>query len=174
MSKKQNSGFEPMDPQAKEGPAQPITNNKRLAYALKTLIAEVSELFPETIYEVGDYDERNAALGVVFYTEGEPGLEALLDLVRDDQRVREVLIRQDAEVAVHLHPSARTKDLRDPFGLGDAWAVLSEEYETSQGPDLTVAEQAQQEAYIGSEDEYDDLDDLDDLDDDAAAEEGSK
>lgn len=123
-----------MDPSAREVSVPEVhVNNQRLAYALETLIAEVMELFPETLHEVSNYNGRNVALDVRFHSEDDfDDLSTLLRLVADDARVAEVLVDEDdSYVLVALRPNPRTQDLRDPFNLGDALLVLAENEEGS-------------------------------------------
>lgn len=136
MSKNTKKGQpEPMDPAVREA-AVPVTstNKPRDCWAIKTLVAEVTSLFPETSHETSNYDGRNTALDVTFdlsMVEPGPDLDGLIDLlvlVESDERVREVII--DGSLAlVSFRPGPRTQDIRDPFDLDKAWDVLCEKME---------------------------------------------
>lgn len=100
----------------------------RTADALLTLIEEVTTLFPETSYEVGNPNKWGVISTVTFSTGGIDGLAELLTLIASDVRVKEIT-EDSAEslTEIDLYPSLRTMDNRDSFGLGDAWVVLSED-----------------------------------------------
>lgn len=152
MSDKTDKTAQPMDAGAEEI-SNPVmaTNTQRTAHGVKTLIAEVLELFPETPYEVSGYDGRNTALDVTFdlsnLDEGEQRqFMDLLSLVKSDIRVRGVITEEDS-VLVEFRRSPRTQDSRDPFNLADAWSVLTESEEPdglsagiSVPPDGTLSE----------------------------------
>lgn len=122
----------PMDASAREqGTGIVVPNAKRECYALKTLVAEVEALFPETVYEASGYDGRNTALDVTFAVYESPGLAELLSLVKSDERVMDVT-EEDGHVLVEFHPWARTQDSREPFNLASAWLVLAEGYEAEE------------------------------------------
>src|SRR5690606_4954535 len=59
---------EPLDPSYPEqrGAGAPANNNKRACYAIKTLVDEVGDLFPEITHQLSNYDGRNTALDVSF------------------------------------------------------------------------------------------------------------
>lgn len=131
-TKRESEGPVPMDPAAREGSAMDqIVNRQRPCYAIKTLIAEVLDLFPETSAGISGFDGRNVALNVTFDVAPCPELVGLLSLIESDARVALVLhdIEEEA-VLVQFHSRATTQDLRDPFGLADAWEVMSEENES--------------------------------------------
>ena len=123
---------EPMDDGIREqAVGTAATNTKRQCWAIKTLVAEVDHLFPDTPVTYDNYDGRNTALGVTFdfmeVDEADRGF--LIDLLLSlptDERVRAV----DSvgwEVKVVMRSNPVTQDKRDTFGLPDAWAVLFEE-----------------------------------------------
>lgn len=122
---------EPMDDSVREhavGTAP--TNQRRVCWAIKTLVDEVHALFPETTVEYGDYDGRNTALSVAFDLTPLPAEDAqidlsnLLDILGTDERVSRV-VRSDVEVGVSMRSNPRTQDSREPFGLADAYLILS-------------------------------------------------
>lgn len=131
MSKAQN-GTEPMDPGVRENAVgEARVNNPRDCWAIKTLVAEVDELFPETTYETSNVDGRNTALDVQFDLTGlvsdDRRLFALLLSAADsDPRVDEVLTEDDS-VLVSFKANARTQDDRASFGLSDAFDILVED-----------------------------------------------
>ena len=140
MTKKpENKKTDPMDPSIREQViGTPATNNKRVCYAIKTLAAEVGELFPETPVEYSEYDGRNTALGVTFdLTVLEPEEAdqfcSLLKLPTSDVRVEEVLA-EDGLVLVVMRSSARTQDDRSSFHLADAWMAMSDENDPGMYP----------------------------------------
>lgn len=126
---KADEAGQPMDPAAREAAtAEPTENTKRVCYALRTLVGEVAELFPETPIEWTDYDGRNTALGVTFDLTANPdgaALGELLLLTKTDHRVLDVIVENGAAF-VTMHSSARTQDLRDSFNLDAAYEVLVE------------------------------------------------
>jgi hypothetical protein len=132
MSKSEKN--QPMDSTAREVliPVE-FTNNTRVCWAAKTLVAEVEELFPETPVEYSNYDGRNTALDVAFDLttldrEDSEMLSTLLIVVRGESRVREVVADYDTQqVLVGFKSDPRTQDSREPFGLGDALLVLDED-----------------------------------------------
>lgn len=108
-------------------------NNQRMAYALKTLIDEVLELFPETPYEISNFNGRNTALDVTFelISSNQPDeLYDLLFLATSDDRVQGVILEDD-KVLVSLKADTRTQDIRRSFGLADALDILVENEGTS-------------------------------------------
>lgn len=132
---------QPMDPQVREV-EKPVayTNNRRNCYALDTLVKEVLELFPETKYEVSEYDVRNSALAVTFWfgsgsiTGGSSLAGDLLALAVTDDRIDVVEVtglptNSDEAVYVRFLPSARTKDSRATFSLAEAWDILEADME---------------------------------------------
>lgn len=126
---KSNEKSEPMDASAPEvAVGTPATNHKRVVGAAKTLIAEVGLLFPGVTYEVTNYDGRNAAHDVQFLmSDDEIELADLLMLVKDDERVHEVIDDGEGVVLVSIVMNPRTQDIRDPFNLDKAWDVLTED-----------------------------------------------
>lgn len=126
---------EPMDSRITEAKVgSPSSNNERVCYAAKTLVAEAHELFPETPVEYSNPDGRNTMLDVSFDltaldTNEADELTALLELVKTDARVSDVIVENDT-VLISFKASARTQDSRDSFGLADAWYVLTEGTET--------------------------------------------
>lgn len=120
---------EPMDSGAPErAVGEAASTNQRACYAAKTLIAEVLELFPETQHEIKEFNGRNVGLTVSF-PDPEDELGDLLRLTVADARVNHVHTRSggDDSVDVVFHNRPRTYDLRDSFGLDEAWMVLGEE-----------------------------------------------
>lgn len=116
---------EPMDASMPEVQTPEVrTNTQRNSYALDALIEEVRNLFPETAFEVSNYDWRNAALDVQFTTD-EEDLPRLLSLVDTDERVAEVLDDGAGTLLVSLHPNPRVQDSRETFGLAEAYKALS-------------------------------------------------
>ena len=118
-----------MDPSAKEQttPEAPRVST-RDAYAVQTLVAEVTALFPETTYETSHTNAFNTRLVVAFDDGETPDLYPLLELIETDPRVRGV-DRDSIEnySVVEFHDSLRTQDSRDPFGLAEAHAILTAE-----------------------------------------------
>lgn len=122
-----DSTGKPMDPNAREGEAPEMyVPTPRNTYGMDQLIEEVETLFPGTIHTVGNRNQRGVAFDVQFTPYGEESiLPNLLTLIQSDQRVRDVVA--DAEgVRVTFVNSPTIQDLRDPFGLADAHAVLFE------------------------------------------------
>jgi hypothetical protein len=122
---------EPMDTGAREVLiGTPSVNAQRVCYAARTLVAEVTHLFPETSVEYSNYNGRNTALDVTFDLTGlddagRTDLITLLAMVEDtDLRVAEVLVEGGSALASFTN-NPRTSDLRDPFNLGDALDVLA-------------------------------------------------
>lgn len=129
----------PMDDGAPESKtATPSTNSPRNCWALKTLVTEFRELFPETATEYSDRDGRNTALSVTFDLTGIPegdrqSAALLLELLNDpahneDKRIEYVLV-EDEQALVKMRANPRTQDSREPFGLTDAYEVLAGEDE---------------------------------------------
>lgn len=126
---------EPMDASFREDKVGTMaTNHKRVCWALKTLIAEIVEVFPETTnaVEYSNYDGRGAALTAtidltVFDKEDEGLFLQLLNLVGDDHRVYDVVADTDvtSSVAVTLKSNPRTQDLRTTFNVSPAWVILA-------------------------------------------------
>ncbi len=131
MKDKAKKGPEMMDPSLREGVVGvPATNRQRVCYTIQTLVAEFSDLFPETPVEYSNYDGRNTALDVSFNLTVLPedgtrqNAITLLYLVSEDERVKQV-ISEDDVMLVSVWPNPRTQDDRTPFNLGDAYLVLA-------------------------------------------------
>jgi len=137
MSKTTEKG-QPMDAAIRENTVgTATTNRKRNCYAMNTLIAEVTDLFPETSYEVSNYDGRNVAHDIQFDITSVPDDEQDLFILlmgllvssdgshphNADPRIAEVSIDPEG-VLVSFRASARTQDDRSPFGLADAWEIV--------------------------------------------------
>jgi hypothetical protein len=129
MSDKEQS---PMDPGAQEllpGEQTVITHASRLCYALRTLVEEFTELFPETTYEVFDINGRNTALSVRFNLaaitdqEREDAAAALIRMLAGEPRVLESGV-EAREGYVRFRPSARTQDNPETFSLRAAYEIL--------------------------------------------------
>lgn len=126
---------EPMDASFREDKIGTMaTNHKRVCWALKTLISEIVEVFPETenAVEYSDYDGRGAALTAtidltVFDNDDDAILFLqLIYLVGDDHRVYEVVPDEvTSSVAVTLKSNPRTQDLRTTFNVSPAWVILA-------------------------------------------------
>lgn len=140
--------MEPMDPGAREGDNPGVSaHTPRVAYALKTLVAEVLALFPETPVEYSHPDGRNTQLGVTFDLTALPdeddreNFSALLRSVRLDARVEEVRVyAEEMQLYVQLFSRPRTQDDRSTFSLGDIWLSMADE-------DYTVSEHARHESW---------------------------
>jgi hypothetical protein len=120
---------EPMDSGAPErAVGEAAVTVQRACYAMMTLIAEVGALFPETVWMIENYNGRNVGLRVVFLTDGDDQdkLSDLLALVDSDSRVERVQTFA-SETIIDFHNRPRTYDLRDSFGLDEAWMVMGEE-----------------------------------------------
>lgn len=133
MSKTQKDEPKPMDPTTREQLVGEVAvTRERVCYAGKTLVKEFHELFPETPVEYGGYDGRNTALDVAFDLTvldipAERDLAtALLELCRTDNRVDSVVASDEGQVLVAFHSNPRTQDLRDPFGIAEAFDILVE------------------------------------------------
>lgn len=108
----------------------PHSNNERVCWAIKTLVAEVLELFPETAVTYDSPDGRNTMLSVSFDTENmEPNdsstLLDLMELAHADIRVGDVVFDK-TYITVSMIPNPRTQDLRDPFRLAETLEILAE------------------------------------------------
>lgn len=122
---------EPMDPDAREGTAAPRTNNQRPCWAIKTLVAEVHSLFPETPVEFSNYNGRNTALDVSFDLTTLDNDDAIslieaLALTQNDERVVGV-VSEDGALLVSMRANPRTQDSREPFGVVQAYGILTDE-----------------------------------------------
>lgn len=125
--KKEPVAMDPHAPETKDGAVH--VNNARVCYAAKTLISEFLALFPETEYATGGVNQRNVALEVFFdCTDGPSVIADLFRSLRDDPRIEAVGIGE-MDAIVHFKNSARLMDLRDPFGIAEAWEVLTEDVE---------------------------------------------
>lgn len=121
----------PMDPSIREDRRPTVAqNHPRECYAIRTLVAELTELFPETlVLAYTERDGRNTALAVSFDVLAlsedvrEP-FRLLTQLVENDHRV-ETVVEEDDVVMVVMRSSLLTQDLRDRFGLREAYSVLS-------------------------------------------------
>ncbi len=130
MSKKADAP-QPMDATIREektGVAK--ANNQRVCWAIKTLVAEVHALFPETPVKYSDYDGRNTALTVAFDCSelDENTQEVLVSLFRildTDPRVEDVDFAED-RAFVAMKSNAVTQDSRETFGLNVAYEILTE------------------------------------------------
>lgn len=130
-TKKQKEAPQEMDPSTREV-KNPVmsTNQQRSCYAMTALLTELLDLFPETPYEVGGYDGRNVALEVTFDLSSVEGSESLIELLEDvetsDARVESLLV-EDQQANLRFKSNPRTQDSLEPFGLADAWLILSDE-----------------------------------------------
>lgn len=138
----QQKVVKPMDDGIRErAVGAPSTNSQRVCWAIKTLVAEVTNLFPETTVEYSNYDGRNTALDATFDismldadTDRVDAMN-LLALLGDpaynvDPRVDYVITSaEDAAVLVSMKASLRTQDSREPFGLADAYEIFAESAE---------------------------------------------
>lgn len=129
---------EPMDAGAREAKVgTPVPNSPRVCHAIKTLVAEVEELFPETPVEYSNHDGRNTALDVTFdltalaYPDSENFVSLLL-CIKTDERVLGI-DWDDSTALVQFKPNPRTQDSRAPFGLIDALSILSGQDEFDYG-----------------------------------------
>lgn len=130
----------PMDDGIRErSVGEAAVNRQRECWAIKTLVGEVLALFPETSAEYSNYNGRNTALDVTFDLTGMEGGDSvvfnnLLCLLDDgaDPRVREVITEDYAQALVSMHPDPRTHDLRNPFGIAQAYEALTAD---DDGPD---------------------------------------
>jgi hypothetical protein len=111
----------------------PAVNGARVCWALKTLVAEVEELFPETPVEYTNHDGRNTALAATFDLsvldlDENQMLVDLLTMLPHDPRIADVVSDYDTvSVYVCMKSNPRTQDDKSPFGLGDALEVLEED-----------------------------------------------
>lgn len=111
----------------------PKENRKRVCWALKTLVSEIHEVFPETLnaVEYSDYDGRGAALtATIDLTVFDPDDTALfiqlMELVGGDSRIYEVVTDEEVvALAVTLQSSPRTQDLRTTFNVPATWLILA-------------------------------------------------
>lgn len=124
-----DNGPQPMDPGGPEPTSAPRSpNRRRSAYAITTLVSEIEQVFPGISHEVSNYNGFNTALDASFdltsVSEDEVAtLTTLLSMLDSDSRVARVEI-EDGQALVSLHSNLRTQDLRDPFGVAQAYEVL--------------------------------------------------
>lgn len=119
----------PMDASVREDSIGHVhVNNERPCWAIKTLLAEVKDLFPETEnVVVHGYNERGVGLSVTFdLTTVDPAVWELYGMLSEDTRVEEV-VSDEGNCTVVFRNNARTQDLRDEFGLAEAWMILSDD-----------------------------------------------
>lgn len=123
---------EPMDNRIQEAAVgTPATNNQRPCWAIKTLVAEVLSVFPETSVEYSNYNGRNTALDVTFDLTGidsdlRGAVSDVLDLLSLDVRVARAFTEED-QMLVSITSSPRTQDSRETFGIDSALRdILSE------------------------------------------------
>lgn len=134
MDKKEGTPMDAGAPEAAHG--TPSTNSPRACYAIKTLVDEFRNLFPETATEYSNRDGRNTALSVTFdltslSEDARTDATILMNLLDDpayneDKRIDYVLI-EDEHVLVTMRSDSRTQDSRASFGLAEAMLVLSGE-----------------------------------------------
>ena len=129
-SKKSRKTEEPMDPGAKERlTPDPIQNRARTAKALRTLISEVLEVFPETPHEVSGANGWATALDVTFdvsglVSEDRDDLLTVLNLIAEsDHRVLGVYYEDD-HALISLENNPKVYDTQTPFMFGPAWGAL--------------------------------------------------
>lgn len=123
---------EPMDPRMREQAVGTMAvNRQRECWAIKQLVREVHELFPETGVEYSQYDGRNTALAVTFdLTTMEGGdsvvFNNIMSALATDERVFKVETDDYHSATVFIVPGPRTQDVRDEFGLVTAYEILTE------------------------------------------------
>jgi len=119
---------EPMDPEAPDEMVSTAPKpRERNAYALDTLVSEVTALFPDAAHEVSGRNGWGVALDVTFEAHDEPVLMEVLPLLKDDARVSVVDVDPDLEqVVVEFHADPRIQDSRDPFNLDLVLEVYTE------------------------------------------------
>lgn len=135
---KKDTAPAPMDDSVREV-ANPTTstNHPRVCWAIKTLVSELTVLFPEIgTPEYGDVDGRNTALSVTFDCsmvdeDDQIDLSALLSVLPVDPRVADTEVGSD-QAYVLMHANPRTQDTRDPFGLADAIHAMEEGMEAAE------------------------------------------
>ena len=134
MNKNEAMGGADLGPNRGEG--IPHVNAPRQCWAIKTLVAEVHTLFPETPVQYSNVDGRNTALAVAFDATGLSEddradfinlMQLLTDPAYNDDRRIEYGIIEDEQVIISMRSDPRTQDSREPFGLTDALHVLSGE-----------------------------------------------
>lgn len=117
-----------MDESMPEGESNGYTPTPRNVYALDTLLREVDGIFPDMPFEIVGKSRFGAGIAVQFETTGDLdliGLYALLNLIKDDNRVQDVTT-EDVYVVVEFWDAPPIMDLRDPFNLAAAWAILND------------------------------------------------
>lgn len=130
-----------MDPGARETKTpEGVVRQPRPCWAIKTLVEEFRALFPETPVEYSNYNQFDTALDVTFDLSMLEPVEVydvamMFNLLGDpatnrDPRIDVVITggeHHEAQVLVSMRANARTQDSREPFGLADAWSVLTGE-----------------------------------------------
>lgn len=113
-----------VDPSLKPEEAVILARN---AYALDTLVDEVTALFPTTARTFGDPNGANVALSVTFsLDEDNEDLRRIIPLLVNDPRVSGVGV-SNTEALVMVHSDARTQDSREPFDLTGLLAIVIED-----------------------------------------------
>lgn len=120
----------PMDPTVQEG--EYVSHVRaREPYAMEQLVSEVLTIFPDTAYEASNHNAWGVMLDAQFVASSENAadLADLLSLLGDpayneDTRITEVVTDEEGTL-VRFRDDARTFDLRDPFGLPGAYAILT-------------------------------------------------
>jgi hypothetical protein len=119
-----------MDPSIREqATPEPVVRAKRDVYAVRTLVTEVTDLFPEVSYETSNPGPFGGNVTVSFDQSDTPDLFPLLALIESDERVQSVGETGDGDALVNFHANLRTQDSREPFGLAEAHAILTGESE---------------------------------------------
>lgn len=135
MAKRGNSKADnspkPMDPSVQETDNLVVTHEPRTCWAIRTLVTEIHDVFPEIPVEYSEVDGRNTALAVTFDltvldTADRALANSLLDLLDADNRISNI-IEEDDRVLVSMWSNPRTQDDKSPFGIADAHEVLTEE-----------------------------------------------
>lgn len=142
--RKQAKEVTPMDDGIREeAVGTAATNRQRQCWAIKTLVAEVDHMFPETPVTYGDYDGRNTAMSVEFDFMGlddDDTRSYVVDLFtmlgdsahNEDARIARVeVVGWEVKVTMKTHPILM--DTRDTFGLPEAWGVLFEPEDEDEG-----------------------------------------
>lgn len=131
---KKSSNIDSTEPQPMDATITEATtgtahvNHQRQCYAMETLIKEVLDLFPDTPFEVSNFDGRNTGHDVTFDATAVPEDERttfnnLLLLTETDIRVKTVTVADD-EVLVEFTNDPRFQDMRLTFGLTSAYMIL--------------------------------------------------
>jgi hypothetical protein len=133
---------EPMDATIRET-AEPVAAlpNQRLAYAAKTLLAEVADLFPEMTYVEGERNGRGVLIGLVFEMASlsprdADTVVALFTLFDFNAEPRIADVTYDGEeqlLSVTFRNQPSIYDSRDLFGLSDALLVLAGRDDDAEG-----------------------------------------